>query len=240
MSVKNEADRELIISGYTRENAQRLLSAYHYPIDINHIIIMYARPEMLEFDINHFVAHKYQFVDGPKSNLSMIQTVSGEQHVVLSAKERFVISSSLYKMFYFEIQLIDFLSHGLDFVIGFTRYPAEKKPAIQPRRFLGTRRGECSLYVSTFNNFFDVYCNGSRTKSLRFKSNLQIGSRLGIQFNFNIKKAFVHFNGKVIGMMADRIPNQVVPAISLFNKDITVVCSQWKPIQYTTTIGNAT
>ena len=231
MSVKNEAERELMISGYTRENAQRLLSMYHYPIDINQIIITYARFEMLEWEIGGKIANKYQFNDS--TDLSMIHTVTGEQHVVLLAKERFVISSALYSKFYYEFRFLSF-PDVMDFVIGFTPYPTRGKLTNQPRRFLGTGKdGEHSLYVSTFNNFFDVYENGKRTKSLRFKSKLQIGDRLGIQFNFRIKKAFVHYNGKVIGSMAERIPDQLVPAISLFNKDITMVCSQWKPIQYT-------
>jgi len=245
MSVKNETDRELMISGFTREHTrQLLLSSYpHHRIDgtmmsfadINQIIITYARFEMLEWEIGGKIANKYQFVNDSSSK---IQTVSGEQHVVLLAKERFVISSSLYAKFYWEVTLLDFPAHSMDFVIGFTQHPDRAKLANQPRRFLGTaKNGEHSCFVSTFNNYVDVYGNGSRTKSLRFRSKLQIGDRLGIQFNFTANKAFVHYNGKVIGMMAERIPDRLFPAISLFSKDITVVCSQWKPIEYTKQSG---
>eukprot|EP01084_Bolivina_argentea_P043860 80770_1 len=231
--------KRLMISGFTRENTQDISTLYVYPIEINDIILMYFWIEMLEWNITNKINNKYQFIINNEYKNNQIQSISDRRHknksVVCIAKNDYVISSIIYKKFYFEIQLIDFAeAHSLEFQIGYVQYPLSDKLIKNPKYFLG-RKNECALYISAFNNYMEIYTNCRRIKSLNSEkfASFKKNDKIGIEFNFITKKALVHYNGCCIGVMSD-LNNftQLIPAISLFHKDITIKCSQWKAIQY--------
>eukprot|EP01083_Nonionella_stella_P045449 122061_1 len=234
-TATKKKQRRLIVSGFTRKSTQNLFTLY--PHEMNEIISSYFWIEMLQWDIRDGISDKYQMVMNGEFEDNQIQSIQSNKDVVCIAKRQYVISSSIYKKFYFEIQLTDFSSaHSLDFVIGYVEYPLHDALVRNPRHFLGGGKGEHALYISAFNNYFEVYTNNRRVKSLKHKTigtELKMNDRIGIEINFTLKKTLVRYNGSCIGIMADFLAyDQLIPAVSLFHKDITVACSQWKPIQY--------
>merc|ERR1712228_477153 len=133
-----------------------------------------------------------------------------------------------------EIELIDFSSHSMDFTMGYIKFPLNKRLRKNPRYFLGGN-GEQSLCVSEFKSYFEVYSNYKVVKTLNYKlkkQRLKIGDKIGIEFNFMTNRSLVYFNGNCVGMMGEDIPDNIIPAVSLTSRGITIACSQWKPIQY--------
>lgn len=228
LSKSQETRRLLMISGFTREHTKDLCALHPYPKEINRMILMYFVVDMLEWDMSNLSnSKKYRFQH------HQIESISGHKHVVCVGKPQYVLSSSMYKRFYFEIQLVEFKSFSLDFILGYIKYPFNARVA-RKSHFLGGK-DEHSLYISGFNHYFEVYSDSSRVRSITHNAlhgELCKNDKIGIEFNFAKNKSFIHYNGSCIGLMANKLPSQLIPAISLYHKDIVIACSQWKVIEY--------
>merc|ERR1711971_1026006 len=153
------------------------------------------------------------------------------------ANQDYVISSASFDRFYFEIELLEFPSHSMDFTIGYVQLTKAETLRQNPRYFLGGN-GEQALCVSEFKSYFEVYSGYKVIKTINYKNKsnkkqrLKSGDKIGIEFNFMSKKSLVYFNGSCVGLMGEDIPDKVMPAVSLTSRGITIACSQWKAITY--------
>ena len=232
---KREMKRKLIISGYTRENTKLLSS--EYPSEINAVIELYLLFEWLQWNICGELANKYAYVDD-ELKYNQIRSISVDKNVVIVARDECAISSSQYDRFYFEVALIEFPPGGMDCMVGYVPFPLSQKLRANPNYFLGGTSGH-SLYISEFKSYFEVYSNYKGVGTLNFqkkkkakKQRLKEGDKIGIEFNFMANESLVYYNGTRIGLMGEDIPANVIPAVTLNNKQAQISCSQWKSIKY--------
>ena len=119
------------------------------------------------------------------------------------------------------------------FSIGYVEDSRVESIKFDCDHWIGENEGECSLYIDDYNamgEFRKLTCTNYDYPKYDKKyqaSKVAVGDKFEIQFDFIEKQCSCFWNGEIIGILDDKLPDKIYPAMSSWGHH-EFECTKWE------------
>ena len=216
-----KAENELIVSGYIHINTKDIGLFMSIPVAIIQVIFKFYYLSLLNWDWD---VVKAEAIKPVPDTINTIKQNSGGYKSIIAQN---VISSDLYKRCYYEILIEDGSQGNIDLFVGYVKYLEDKTDHVF-QDYVGSvsnNQDQYSVYLYQGWRYYAVYSRGRQSEisipEMRYRE-WAVGDKIGIEIDFEENKAKAYYNEKYVGIMSNDLPKIVVPAISLFYRNMIV------------------
>ena len=234
-TFEEQRNRHLIYPGYIRLNCEQISEEYNisltFPSAIISIIIAYF--------INSFEwdSEKCDKVVTISEDKLTVNNKRGGNGAVLAKN---LLSSSALKAVNWEITLKTMTARNVGFCMGYVEHDRTQSVEFgtsEQLKWIGNSQGQRSLSVVFFECAFETFHECVFEKSYHGMyekydkkwdpKKVKQGDKFEIQFDFIKKESSCYWNGNLIGILDDKLPDKVYPAITTTGNH-EFECTKWE------------